>query len=222
MAFDFTERPSDSPLVNLIWRTESGAARSFTTVAGCHWEMVITQQRGQTCVTLVGPETRSTPAPIPEDATFIGIQFKLGAFMPHLSPSHFVDTGMQLPDASRRAFWLQGSAWAFPDYDNADTFVERLVREGLLVFDPTVKQALHNESVHLSPRSVQRAFVRATGLSQRKIAQIERARRAMTLLESGISILDTVVRAGYADQAHLTRSLKHLVGRTPAQLLRQR
>jgi AraC-like DNA-binding protein len=37
-------------------------------------------------------------------------------------------------------------------------------------------------------------------------------------LRQGVSILDTVEQAGYADQPHLTRSLKRLIGQTPAQL----
>jgi AraC-like DNA-binding protein len=39
-------------------------------------------------------------------------------------------------------------------------------------------------------------------------------------LKQGVSILDTVYEAGYFDQAHLTRSLKHLIGQTPAQIIR--
>ncbi len=41
----------------------------------------------------------------------------------------------------------------------------------------------------------------------------------MTLLQQGVSIVDTVDQAGYADQPHLTRSLKRFIGQTPAQLL---
>jgi methylphosphotriester-DNA--protein-cysteine methyltransferase len=52
------------------------------------------------------------------------------------------------------------------------------------------------------------------------IQQIERARRALVLLQQGASILDTVHDTGYFDQSHLTRALKHLVGQTPAQILR--
>src|SRR5438270_126041 len=39
------------------------------------------------------------------------------------------------------------------------------------------------------------------------------------LLKQGVSILDTVEQAGYFDQPHLTRSLKYLIGQTPAQIL---
>ncbi len=34
----------------------------------------------------------------------------------------------------------------------------------------------------------------------------------------GVSILDTVHQAGYFDQAHLTRSLRRLIGETPMRL----
>jgi hypothetical protein len=39
-------------------------------------------------------------------------------------------------------------------------------------------------------------------------------------LKQGVSILDTVYQAGYFDQAHLTRSLKYLIGQTPGQIIR--
>ena len=52
------------------------------------------------------------------------------------------------------------------------------------------------------------------------IRQIERARHATRLLRAGVSIPDAVDEAGYYDQAHLTRSLKRLIGQTPAQVLR--
>jgi methylphosphotriester-DNA--protein-cysteine methyltransferase len=58
-------------------------------------------------------------------------------------------------------------------------------------------------------------------LTQGSIRQIERARRATILLQQGISIPDTVDQAGYADQAHLTRSLKYFIGKTPAQIIRK-
>lgn len=61
--------------------------------------------------------------------------------------------------------------------------------------------------------------MRATGLTQSAILQIECARRAMNLLQQGLSLLDTVEQAGYADQPHLTRSLKRFIGQTPAQLI---
>src|SRR5262249_38602913 len=42
---------------------------------------------------------------------------------------------------------------------------------------------------------------------------------ATNMLRQGGSILDTVHEAGYFDQAHLTRSLKYLIGQTPAEIV---
>jgi methylphosphotriester-DNA--protein-cysteine methyltransferase len=57
-------------------------------------------------------------------------------------------------------------------------------------------------------------------MTQSHIRQIDRARRAETLLQQGMSILDTVYEAGYFDQPHLTRALKQWIGHTPTQIIR--
>ncbi len=220
MLFVFEDRPSDSPFVERIWRTRSERAGAFTSVAVCQWEMVVTRHNGAATLTVRGPETRATPALIPQDAEFLGITFKLGALLPHLPPRHLVDGAVTLPDAARCSFWLGGAMWPCPDYDNAETFVARLARDGLLLFDPVVQAALHGRPRERSVRSVQRRFVHATGLTQSAIWQIERARRAAALLTGGVPILDTVDQAGYFDQPHLTRELRRLIGQTPAQILR--
>jgi methylphosphotriester-DNA--protein-cysteine methyltransferase len=55
-------------------------------------------------------------------------------------------------------------------------------------------------------------------LSRRAIEQLERAQFAASLLQRGVPILDTVHEAGFYDQPHLTRSLKRLLGQTPAEI----
>jgi len=59
---------------------------------------------------------------------------------------------------------------------------------------------------------------RATGLTRGAIGQIRRAERAAELLCRGVPPLDVAGQVGYADQPHLTRSLKRFVGRTPSQI----
>jgi methylphosphotriester-DNA--protein-cysteine methyltransferase len=110
------------------------------------------------------------------------------------------------------------SAWQFPNYENADTFVDQLVRSGILVHDPVMSAIHQRQSPSLSLRTIQYRFLRSTGLFQRTIRQIERARYATSLLKQGVSIFDTVCEAGYSDQPHLTRSLKHFIGHTPAEI----
>jgi hypothetical protein len=214
------ERPSDSPFVEIIWRSQSEDAGAFISMAEIHYGMVVTRYRGKTTLTVRGPEIRATPAYCPPDAEFMGIVFKPGTFVPSLPPHMVMDRqDANLPGATSKSFWLNGSAWQFPDFENADTFVDRLAREGLLVHDPVVGAALQGQPVDMSLRTVQRRFVQATGLTQSALLQIERARYATSLLKQGVSILDTVYEAGYFDQPHLTRSLKHFMGLTPAQIM---
>ncbi len=222
MIFDFEERPSDSPFVEKIWRAQSERTGDFLSVAASQWEIVVSKYRGETTVTVRGPETKATSMHVTlVGSQFFGIIFRYGTFMPYLPVSDLVDGDVNLPDASGNSFWLNGSAWRFPTYENVDTFVDRLTRSHLLVHDPIVESVLRGEPQELSARSVQRRFVQSTGLTQSSIRQIERARYATMLLQGGVSILDTVALAGYSDQAHLTRALKYLIGKTPIQIIRK-
>jgi hypothetical protein len=205
-------------LVERIWQSYSDEINTFTSIAANHLELVVWKYQGKTSIALRGPETKATTVPVPQYAEFFGIIFKLGAFMPDIPISQLVDGDALLPDASSQSFWLKGAAWQLPTYENAETFVNRLVREGLLVREPIVEDVVHGYLPDMSRRSIQRRFLRATGLTYRAMAQTERARRAALLLRSGISILDTVHELGYFDQSHLTNSLKHFIGQTPAQL----
>jgi AraC-like DNA-binding protein len=217
----FSDRPSDSPFVDRIWRSRSELGGAFVSVAQSHFEIAVTRHRGRTSVTLRGPETVATAATVPSDGEWLGIRFKLGTFMPRLPPGTLKDRrDVTLPEATRRSFWLNGSAWEYPDFENADTFVARLARKGIIACDFSVGAMLQRGPLRLPLRSAQRHFVRATGITHRTLQQIERARFATTLLQQGVPILDTVHEAGYFDQPHLTRAVKTLMGVTPTEISR--
>jgi methylphosphotriester-DNA--protein-cysteine methyltransferase len=82
-----------------------------------------------------------------------------------------------------------------------------------------VEQILLRKPVAITERSVQRRFLRATGLTYGAVRQIERAERTAAWLTAGTSILDAVEIAGYSDQAHMTRSLQRFLGKTPGSLV---
>jgi AraC-like DNA-binding protein len=207
--------------VERIWRSQSHSAGVFLSVAASHCEIAVTRHQGRMFLTVRGPETKATPADCPAEGEWLGIRFRLGTFMPGFTPGNLKDRhDVTLPGAAGRSFWLNGSAWEYPDFENAETFVARLVRKGLIARDAGVEAALGSASGRLPIRSTQRHFLRATGISHRTVRQIERARYATMLLKQGVSILDTVHEAGYFDQAHLTRSLKTLIGQTPVEVQR--
>jgi hypothetical protein len=220
MSIIYEERPSDSPYVETITHGRTVSNGSTIRPAECHWHMVIVRHNGSVRLLVVGPWTTAGVASWGEGAEILWIKFKLGTFMPHLPTRDFTDVETILPGAASQSFWLNGSAWQFPDYENADTFVDRLVREDVLVCDPVVNAVLQGHPQEVSSRTARNRFLRATGLTQSHIRQVERAQRAAELLKQGVSILDTVYEVGYFDQPHLTRSLKQWIGHTPAQIMR--
>jgi hypothetical protein len=218
VGLEIESRPSDSPYVERVWRSRSQDVDLMTSIATAHWDLVFWRERGRVNVAVQGPESAASPAPVPEDATFFGISFSLGTSMPHLAIERLVDGFAAIPDATSGSFWLKGSAWHLPDYENAEIFVRRMVREEVLVRDPLVAAVLGGASPDVSERTLQRRFVAATGLTRGAIRQIDRARQAAVLLQEGVPAHDVLHRLGYFDQPHLARSLTRFVGRTATQL----
>lgn len=70
--------------------------------------------------------------------------------------------------------------------------------------------------VGLSPRHLRRRFRAAVGLSAKELARVERLRAAAVGNVVGQRPwVDLAAAGGYADQAHLVREFRHLLGLTP-------
>ncbi|WP_285782435.1 helix-turn-helix domain-containing protein [Microbispora sp. NBRC 16548] len=218
MGLHIESRSSESPYIERVWRSSSRDVEQMTAVATAHWDLVFWKHRGQVSASVQGPETRASQAPVPGEATFFGISFSLGTAMPHLPLGRLVDGSAEIPDTTHRSFWLKGSTWHLPDWDNAEAFVQRLVREGVVERDPLVAAVLRGAPPDVSERTVQRRFQAATGLTRGAVRQIDRARRAAILIQEGVPVHDVIHRLGYFDQPHLARSLSRYIGRTATQL----
>jgi AraC-like DNA-binding protein len=222
MSFFFEGRASHSPYVKMIWRGRAGSNYAPTCPADGNWNLLFLKQNGRVRVSVEGPLTKATPKTHAEGTEWLVIKFQPGAFLPSLPVKNLVDRDAVLPLAANNSFWLHGSTWQFPDYENVETFIDRLVRDDALRYDPVVNAVVQNQAQEMSPRTVRRHFLLTNGLTPRALAQIERAQKAAALLEQGVTLLDAVYQVGYADQPHLTRSLKHFIGQTPAQIARER
>ncbi|MCI0535188.1 MAG: AraC family transcriptional regulator [Verrucomicrobiales bacterium] len=221
MLITFQDRPSESPFIERVWRSHSDRVGVFHSIAACHWGMVVTRLKGRMFLTVRGAETKATNADCPAEGEWFGVLFKLGTFMPLMRSGDLRDRNdVTLPNATNRSFWLNGSTWEFPNFENMETFVNQLVRSGLIMTDCTVEGAIRGELQNVTTRTEQRRVLQITGLTRGAIHQIERARRATILLKQGTPILDVVHEAGYYDQAHLTRSLQRFIGQSPARIAR--
>lgn len=218
----FEDRPSTSPLVERVWRSRSSLGGKFHSVAASHWEIVVSRLSDGTTITIRGPETRATSAVCPANAEWLGLRFRLGTFLARVPVARIRDRqDLTLPQLTERTFWLDGASWEYPTFDDAEAFVARLVHTGLIARDPVVDAVVDGVPQPVSTRSTERRFLRTTGLTRGAHRQIERARHATMLLADGAPIQDVVHAAGYFDQAHLSRSLKRLIGQTPGQVARR-
>ena len=151
MSIVYREKFSDSPYVEKITHGRTVSDGSPIRPAECHWHMVFVRKDGWSRLVFAGPWTTAGLTHYDEGAEILWLKFKLGTFMPHLPTRNFLDSETYLPDASSRSFWLKGSAWQFPDHENVETFVDRLVRNEVLVCDPLVDAVLEGRPQELSP-----------------------------------------------------------------------
>jgi AraC-like DNA-binding protein len=221
MFLTFEDRPSNSPYVERVWRCCSTKGGPFHSMAEGNLELVVTRLDDFVQVTLRGPVTQAASVDCPANGQWLAIRFRVGAYFPGLPTARLMDhRDLHFPTTKDGRFWLEGEAWEIPSYGNAEMFVTRLAKRGLIAIEPVVEAAIEGDSQLLSRRSVQRRFLRATGITHAHFRKIERARRAVELLRDGTGILDAVHEAGYFDQAHLTRSLRYLIGQTPMKIIR--
>jgi AraC-like DNA-binding protein len=220
---EFETRASSSPFVDCVWRSRSRAGGRFLSMAEASIELVMTRLPGFLAATLRGPVTRGSFIECPDDGEWLAIRFRLGTYFPRIPTAELIDhQDLHLALLGNGKVLLSGLSWELPTFENAEDFVARLALCGAIARSHATDAAAEGDIAWMSQRSLQRHFRRVTGMTLTGYEQVQRARWAADLLRSGTPILDTTFAAGYFDQAHLTRAVKHLIGMTPARLLRDR
>jgi hypothetical protein len=223
MLLAFEDRPSPSPFVERVWRCHSLQGGSFLSMAEGNIELVVTRLPGFVAVTLRGLVTSAASVECPANGQWLAIRFALGTHFHQLTPNVIADrNGLNLPVQGGSHFWLSGLRWEIPTFDNAEDLVARLALAGVIAREYSVDAVVEGDVDWMSRRSVQRRFIKTTGMTLGGFQQISRARHAAALLVDGRSVLDASFEAGYFDQAHMTKAMKRLVGTTPAKLVRER
>ncbi|WP_028924667.1 helix-turn-helix domain-containing protein [Pseudonocardia acaciae] len=220
MGLSFDAVAGELPLVQRVWSARCDAATGFTSVVKSCSMLAFARTSGAVTAHLRGPETRATRMTCPEGTEFFGVDLRLGAYLPLFPPSGLADLNdAVLPTLSGGRIVLDNRDWEMPTERNVDVFVNRLVRAGLLIFDPLVDEIRHGERPRaMSERTAQIRFRRAVGMSRRKLVAVEQARHAARLLAAGKSIADVVTVAGYYDQPQLARAMRSATGHTPGEL----
>jgi len=210
-------RPSDSPLVHAVSRWTIGGGSHRACPDG-FWDLVVYRSERAAVLLLTGQTTRAVDLPFAPGDEILTISFQAGTFLPFLPASDLVDRAEVLPFSGGR-FELGFDTLEVPSFDNAEDLIRALTRRGLIDSDPYVAASTAGRPIATTTRTLQRHFVRTTGLTPRDFEAIARARRAAELLRAGHPPVRVAAEAGYADQAHLTRDFTAMTGRTPRELL---
>lgn len=214
------ERPADSPFATKIRRVQFTHAVQETVAPDGSWDMLFIQRNGELLVVQTGQIAVPVVADWGPGDTLLSISFRPEVYMPQRPGRMTAHQGLVCPLDGRRHHWLGHERLEVPSFDNAEQFVQRLAARGVIERDRTVRRALDGALRELDDRTMQRHFAEVTGLSAKTFQQVLRAHEAATRLGAGQSPASVAAELGFADQAHLTNSLKRILGRTPGRIVR--
>lgn len=100
-----------------------------------------------------------------------------------------------------------------------------LVNSALPLLSDTPVSSI-GEALHCSQRTIERSFLRVTGLTLKQCQSMNRLESMLAYLyqpeDKNIDWVDIAYKFGFSDQAHLIRYLKSNIGVTPGDYVRQR
>lgn len=122
--------------------------------------------------------------------------------------------------AQLRAFaaWLESRALACTAQPRAAMRAARAAMR--LCREPNVGVERVSDEQHVSRRQLERDFGHWIGTTPRHLSQVARVQHAARAAHSGGTLASAAATAGFADQAHLSRTVRQLTGLTPRQFVR--
>jgi hypothetical protein len=207
-----------SPVVEAVTHTTFGEnGRMQMQPDGC-WDFVVMKSATGIMVLRTGLTTTAVTHEFSAGDEILSIAFKPSSYMSLMPGEQMRDEGVVLPGVGQDRFWLGTDVFEIPNFDTVDRFVDKLLRNGIVEDNTLVASVVSGHPMAMSERTMQRHFLKTTGLTYKAFTQIERARKAITLLQQGRPAADVAFALGYADQPHMIRSLKAIMGQTPGQI----
>lgn len=212
------DSPSAARFIARVEQVEYAAAAVEVARPDGTWDLVFRQTGEGLMVLQTGQTDRAVQLPGAAGDRYFNIAFRPEVYMPRRPGAHMANQGHVHALAGPRDCLIDGERLALPTFDNAEQFVMALARRGLIEVDRLVHRATQGGWQRVDDRSLQRHSAHVTGLSPKKLQQILRADAAAALLQRGLRPADVAAELGYTDQAHLTNSLRRILGVTPAQV----
>lgn len=215
----YEQLSSASPAIQWRWRAEADEPGRHRVAANEYWGVsFIRRVVGTLAAELNGPTVQARSVDSIRGEVYWGVALRAHVVVSGVDKSSLLGETVSMPVHDG---WVHiaGHWEPVPQWDDLEAFVRRLLDVGALVSDDHIRRALAGDDDGYSPRSWQRRYRRVVGVTRTQVEQLDRARRAYLLLQDGRSPAEVAAAAGYADQAHLTRSLRVLRGATPARII---
>jgi AraC-like DNA-binding protein len=221
MSLIFESRTSDSTYVQHVGALKAERDAVFSVVPDGSWGLVIFRRAERTDVYLTGSTTRPIPIQVSAGDQILSVSFKPSTYAPALPASSLLNTALFLPLADRQSIWWnRHEQLELPTLDSVEDFVADLAKRQHIAQNKAVDAVLRGHAPPMSPRTLQRHFLKTTGITQNYWQQIQRAQKAVVALHSGKSLAQVAFESGYVDQSHMTRWLRQIIGRTPSEIAR--
>lgn len=241
MAADYQFQPiSDHPVIEGVWSlTVPPGEDRIAPDTSCELifhqgkppaEQTDTGWQVQPRLMLYGPLTRALHLRNAASMTLAAIRLTPGGIgLLHAAPdrlrnaSHPLDALLGQETTKELAKAAAGNLTALADTARArlarsETERSRRIEDARAIFaaTPALSAGGLAEALEVSIRTLDRSFIRQTGLRPGEFIRIHRyhaARRAVK--EKAAGLADIAADHGYADQAHMTREFQHFAGLTP-------
>lgn len=213
-----TQRASSHPWIDTVWQTVCLADGIYTSTPDGSWDLILSVlPEGESLVFLSGQATEPVEVPYVAGEHSVVISFAAHVY---LATESEVRTGadVRFLPVTGETFELDGTTLPLPTFENAEDLVDRMIAAGLLKSDDLVARAFSDKPKAASKRSLQQHFKRITGITQKNFQMIRRAQEAVRRLKRGEAPAAVAADLGYADQPHMIKSIKTIMGHLPSDL----
>lgn len=207
-----------SPIIESVTHTTfTGEGSVQFRPDGC-WDFAILKSAHGTTVLRTGLTTTTVTHQHVAGDEILAIGFKASSYMSLMPGEDMRDQGVMLETIGRDRFWLGTDVLEIPTFETVDRFVQKLLRHSIVEDNTVVASVVAGHPMAMSERTMQRHFLKTTGVTYKTFTQIERAQKAVALLQQGRPAADVAFALGYSDQPHLIRSIKAIMGHSPRQI----
>lgn len=219
----YQERRSRAIGGAVVWTRTIGVAEAAPVLPDGCMDLLWMGER----LVVAGPDTRAYRAAVAPGARVAGIRFFPGTAPTLLGvPAHeLLDSRVDLADlwGAARVRDLTAAVAAAADPVAALELIAARRATETGPPDPALRAVVHRlaggasvadaaDTLGLTDRTLRRMSLSAFGYGPKMLARVLRLQRALVLTRGGIPFAEAAFRAGYADQAHMSREVRELSG----------